>query len=43
MRQMTPFTAITGGYSGMAPMVEIFVHPNDEEKAVEIMGEDNKV
>jgi hypothetical protein len=43
MREMMPFTAITGGYSGTAPMIEIFIHPDDEAKAVEIMGDDNKV
>ena len=43
IRQMMPFAAVTGGYSGTAPMIEIFVHPNDEAKAVEIMDEDNKV
>jgi hypothetical protein len=43
MRQMMPITEVTGGYAGTAQMIEIFVHPNDEEKAVEIVGEDNKV
>jgi hypothetical protein len=43
MRQMSPFTSVTGGYSGTAPMIEIFVHPDDEVKAVEIMGEDSPV
>jgi hypothetical protein len=38
MRQMMPFTAITGGYSGMAPIIEIFVKPEDEAQAVELMG-----
>jgi hypothetical protein len=43
MRQMMPFASVTGGYSGTAPMIEIFVNPDDESKAVEIMGEDDKV
>ena len=41
--QMMPFTAIMGGLSGTAPMIELFVHPDDEAKAIEIMGEDDKV
>ncbi len=43
MRQMTPFTAITGGYAGTAPMIEIFVHPDDESKAMTIINEGNPV
>ena len=43
MRQMSPFTAVTGGYAGTAQMIEIFVHPEDEAKAVEILGDDSKV
>jgi hypothetical protein len=43
IRQMMPFTAIMGGYVGTAPMIEIFVHPDDEAKAIEIMGADDKV
>jgi hypothetical protein len=43
MRQMMPITEVTGGYSGTAQMIEIFVHPDDEEKAAQIVGEDNKV
>jgi hypothetical protein len=43
IRQMMPFTAIMGGLSGTAPMIEIFVHPDDEAKAIELMGEDDKV
>lgn len=43
MRQMSPFTQVTGGYAGTAPMIEIFVNPDDETQAVEIMGEDKKV
>lgn len=43
MRQMMPITEVMGGYSGMAPMIEIFVYSDDEARAVEIMGEDNKV
>ena len=42
IRQMMPFTAMMGGYSGTAPMIEIFVHPDDEAKAIEIMGGDDK-
>ena len=42
-RQMMPFTAVMGGYAGTAPMIEIFVHPDDEARAMEIMGEDDKV
>lgn len=38
MSQLTPFMAATGGYSGMAPMIEIFVRPEDEAKAIENMG-----
>jgi hypothetical protein len=38
MRQMMPFTADTGGYSGTAQLIEIFVNPEDEAHAVEIMG-----
>jgi hypothetical protein len=43
MRQMMPITEVTGGYAGTAQMIEIFVHPDDEEKAVKIVGENNKV
>ena len=43
IRQMMPFTAITGGYAGTAPMIEIFVHRDDEAKAIEIMGADDKI
>lgn len=39
IRQMTPFTAAMGGYSGTAQLIEIFIHPEDEARAVEIMGE----
>jgi len=38
LSQMPPVTAATGGYSGMAPMIEIFVSPEDEAKAIENMG-----
>jgi hypothetical protein len=38
MRQMMPITAALGGFSGTAPMIEIFVSPEDEAKAVEVMG-----
>jgi len=41
MQQMMPFTVDTGGYSGAADQVEIFVHPDDEEEAKKIVfGED---
>ncbi len=43
MRQMMPIREITGGYAGTAPMIEIFVDPDDEAKVAEIMAEDNKV
>jgi len=42
IRQMMPFTAVMGGYSGTAPMIEIFVHPEDEAKAIGILGEDER-
>jgi hypothetical protein len=41
MQKMMPFTVDTGGYSGAADQVEIFVHPDDEEEAKKIVfGED---
>jgi hypothetical protein len=43
MREMMPFTAIMGGYAGTAPMIEIFVHPEDEAKAAAIINEGNQV
>jgi hypothetical protein len=43
MRRMMPFTAITGGYAGTAPMIEIFVHPDDETMAMNIINEGNSV
>lgn len=43
MRTMTPFTASMGGYSGTAPIMEIFVHPDDEAKARTIVNEDSQV
>jgi hypothetical protein len=42
MRQMNPIMAAFGGYAGTARMIEIFVHPGDEAKAVEILGDDSK-
>ena len=42
MLQMNPITAFTGGYAGTAQVIEILVHPDDEAKAVEIMGDDSK-
>jgi hypothetical protein len=41
MREMMPFTQVTGGYSGTAPLIEIFIHRDDEMRAIELM--DNKV
>ena len=43
MQQMSPIVAFTGGYAGTARMIEICVHPDDEAKAVEILGDDSKV
>lgn len=43
MREMSPVTAMLGGYSGMAPMIEIFVRREDAEKAKAIINEDAKV
>jgi hypothetical protein len=43
MRQMMPFTAGTGGYAGTAPIIEVFVHPDDETKAMAIINEGNQV
>jgi hypothetical protein len=43
LREMTPFAQVTGGYAGMAPTVELFVHPEDQAKAMEIVNADNKV
>lgn len=38
MRQMSPITAAMGGFSGTASLIEIFVNPEDEARAVELMG-----
>jgi hypothetical protein len=43
MREMMPITAVTGGYGGTAAMMEIFVNPDDEATARQIIGEDNPV
>ena len=43
IRQMDAFTASMGGYSGMAPIIEIFVHPDDESKARAIINDGNRV
>jgi hypothetical protein len=43
MRQMSPYMEVTGGLSGSAQLMEIFVHPDDEEEARKITGEDNRV
>jgi hypothetical protein len=42
MQQMMPFTAVTGGYSGTAEQVEIFVHPDDEPQAQKIVFGDTQ-
>jgi len=43
VRQMMPITAVSGGLSGTAPMIEIFIHPDDEAKAKAILAEGNPV
>jgi hypothetical protein len=43
MRQMMPITEVTGGYSGTAQLVEIFVHPDDEDRVVEILKENQQI
>ena len=43
IRQMPPFTEVTGGLSGTAQMIEIFVHTEDNAKAVELMGMNHPV
>ncbi len=43
MRQMMPITEVNGGYSGTAQLVEIFVHPDDEERVVEILKENEQI
>jgi len=43
MQQMPLILQVTSGYSGTAPMIEIFIHPEDLASAVEIMGENHKV
>ena len=40
MREMMPITAVTGGFSGTAPLLEIFVSPDDEAAAQAIISED---
>jgi hypothetical protein len=40
VRGMMPATAVTGGCSGMAPLMEIFVSPDDAVAAQGIIGED---
>jgi len=40
---MLPFTQVTGGLSGLAQTIEIFIHPEDEPQAVNLMGEDHPV
>ncbi|HKW29918.1 MAG TPA: hypothetical protein VJT54_11315 [Verrucomicrobiae bacterium] len=43
IRQMLPVTAIFGGYSGTAPMIEIFVHTADEARATAIINKGSQV
>jgi hypothetical protein len=44
IRQMSPIVAsVMGGYSGMAKMMEIFVHPEDVAHAEAIIHRDDKV
>lgn len=41
--QTTPIMEMTGGYAGMAEMLEIFVHPEDAEAAEAILHPDDEV
>jgi hypothetical protein len=43
MRQMMPIAEVTGGLSGTAELVEIFVHPDDEESAAKILNENTRL
>ena len=43
IRQMPEIAAVTSGNSGLSPLVEISVHPDDEQKAMEIVNQDNRV
>ena len=43
MRQMMPIAEVTGGLSGTAELIEIFVHPDDEERAVRILNENTRL
>ena len=43
MRQMMPIAEVTGGLSGTAELIEIFVHPDDEESAVKILNENTRI
>lgn len=43
IRQMMPIDEVTGGLAGTGKQVEIFVHPDDAEKAAEIIGQDSQI
>jgi hypothetical protein len=43
MLQMAPTTENPGGDSDASQMIEVFVHPDDEEKALEITGDDKSI
>ncbi|HZI33393.1 MAG TPA: hypothetical protein VFF11_13720, partial [Candidatus Binatia bacterium] len=43
MREMMPLAEVTGGLGGTAAMMEIYVSPDDEARAQEIVGGDNPV
>lgn len=43
IRQMMPIDEVTGGHSGTGKQVEIFVHPDDAEKAAEIIGQGSRI
>jgi hypothetical protein len=43
IKQMPPFTEVTGGMSGLAQTIEIFIHPEDELQAAELMGTDHPI
>lgn len=43
MLQMAPTAEHPGGDTDASQMIEVFVHPDDEEKAVKITGGDNQV
>jgi hypothetical protein len=43
MRQMMPIAEVTSGLSGTAELIEILVHPDDEERAVKILNENTRI